>query len=363
MQQPFERPSRRTVLSAVATAAAALAIETKPAAAQGAGGWTRAAPFPRPLSEVYGTSSGARLYVFGGLDRGIVPAGFSYVYDSVSDTWTKNRDMPRAVHHTAQSELNGKLYLFGGFAVSGTSTPGWLPTTFAYEYDPAGDAWRPLAPMPTPRGGAVSVSYNGKLYVIGGAGMHPGQSPAPLAFTGSVHRALGTVEEYDPQTNRWRTLQTMPTPRNHISAAAALGGKIYVIGGRVGSIFMQGADNTDLVEVYDPQTDQWGALLARMPSARSGGGFGVYKGKIYAGGGEYRTNSLVGAFKALEAYAPATDSWTTLSPMPLARHGCAAGFIGNKLHFVGGDIQSSDVFGIPSASPFHDVFEVAEPNG
>jgi hypothetical protein len=53
-------------------------------------------------------------------------------------------------------------------------------------------------------------------------------------------------------------------------------------------------------------------------------------------------------FKAVEAYDPASNSWSVMPPMPVSRHGLAAGAIGNKLILVGGDVQSSgtgvDVF-------------------
>ena len=74
----------------------------------------------------------------------------------------------------------------------------------------------------------------------------------------------------------------MPTPRNHMGVGA-VNGKIYVIGGRVGSAFISLASDISLVEVYDPATDVWGPPGARMPTARSAVASGVYDGKIYCG--------------------------------------------------------------------------------
>ena len=322
--------------------------------------WSRAAPLPEPLEEVYGAAANGKLYVFGGIDQGVIPMGRVYEWDSASDHWTKKQDMPRPAHHTAQAELNGKIYVVGGFKASNTDKPGWLPIDNAWEYDGSADSWKPLANMPTPRGAGAAVVFNGKILVIGGAGMHPGVAPLPIGFIGAAHRSLDTVEEYDPATNSWRALSPMPTARNHMAGVGAVGGKIYVIGGRVGSVFERDADNTDLVEVYDPAADSWGALKARMPTPRSGGGFGVYGGKIYVGGGEFRNSQMLGAIRSLEAYDPANDSWTILPVMPVPRHGNTAAFIGNRLHFAGGDIQSSDLFGFSIATPEHDVFEVRD---
>ena len=81
--------------------------------------------------------------------------------------------------------------------------------------------------------------------------------------------------------------------------------------------------------------------MAKMPTARSGGGWATYGGKIYVGGGEVATNSLVGAFRALEAFDPASNSWAILPSMPMPRHGVAGAMIGNKLHLVSGMITSA----------------------
>ena len=67
----------------------------------------------------------------------------------------------------------------------------------AYAYDPATDRWtRDRARCPRPRGAAAAVALNGRLHLIGGAG-------APAMERASV----GWHEVYDPQTDRWTTLQ------------------------------------------------------------------------------------------------------------------------------------------------------------
>src|SRR5258706_12344407 len=82
--------------------------------------------------------------------------------------------------------------------------------------------------MPTTRGGGVAGVVNGKIYVIGGAGPMPDASP-PVIRPRQPQRSLGTVEEYDPATNKWRARAPMPTPCNHMGGEA-VNGKIYVIG-------------------------------------------------------------------------------------------------------------------------------------
>ena len=76
-----------------------------------------------------------------------------------------------------------------------------------------------------------------------------------------------------------------------------------------------------------------------MPTPRSGGGAATYNGKIYIGGGELQNRQLNAAFRALEAYDPASNTWDVLPSMPSARHGNAMGFLGNKLHVVRGKME------------------------
>ena len=119
----------------------------------------------------------------------------------------------------------------------------------------------------------------------------------------------------------------------------------------------------DTMEAYDPATNLWGVVKDRMPTPRSGGGAATYNGKIYVGGGELQNRQLAAAFRALEAYEPASNTWDVLPSMPSARHGNAMGFIGNKLHVVSGKMEgggANDMAGTdhPYATASHDVLEI-----
>ncbi len=333
----------------------ALLVAARPAGAQAPGRWVRLAPFPEPAEELYGAAAGGKLYVFGGLATGWIPRGLVYEYDPATDRWRKKRPMALPSHHVAVVELNGKIYAFGGFVPPASGPPAWVPIDNAWEYDPGADTWKALAPMPTRRGSPVAASVGGKIYVIGGVSTHPGSSE-PAVHPARPHRALATVEEYDPATDTWRARSPMPTARNH-AAVGAVNGKIYVLGGRLGAAFISVASNTDVVEEYDPATDQWGAVRARMPTPRSAVAWGVHGGRIYVAGGEYQDGRLMATFRALEAYEPATNRWTVLPQLPVPRHGLAGAVIGNRLHLVSGDVQSAGIPGMHLHSEAHYAFE------
>jgi N-acetylneuraminic acid mutarotase len=142
----------------------------------------------------------------------------------------------------------------------------------------------------------------------------------------------------------------------------AVNGKIYVIGGRLSSAFIIGyPGNVNLVQAYDPATDSW-ATRSPMPTARSGLNTATLNGVIYAAGGEVQDEKSLTAFRAFEAYHPASDTWWSLPSMLLPRHECIMAAVGNRIHVAGGSVQSAIVpgpKGVVFETDAHEAFEVA----
>jgi N-acetylneuraminic acid mutarotase len=327
-----------------------------PAVHAQAGKWAGLAPFPEPHEEVMGQSANGKMYIFAGLVSAPIwqPVGMVYEYDPAANTWLKKKPMALPAHHIAVTEYNGKIYVFGGFVGVQAGLAAWVPVNNSFVYDPANDTWKALAPMPTKRGAAVAAVVGEKIYVIGGATTAPGETN-PAIHPTYPQRVVGTVEEYDPETNTWRTRNAMPTPRNHTSAGV-VNGKIYVIGGRIGAAFIAASSNLSNVEAYDPAADKWSPPLAKMPTARSGLVAGVYQGRIYTAGGEWQDPNQQTTYRAFEGYDPATNTWAVLPPMVLARHGVAGGVIGNRFYAISGDVQSSGT-GVAVSTASVDAFE------
>ena len=224
----------------------------------GAARWTRLAPIPEPNEERNGVVAGGKLYLFGGNPVGLMgtPPGAVWEYDAAGDKWTKKKNMPLAAHHVAVVENGGKIYVFGGGVQKQAGGPSYVPVNNAWEYDPAADSWKALAAMPTARLAAVAASAGGKIYVMGGAGNYKardGQSLEP----NQPHRVFDINEVYDPATNTWAGKQVLPTPRSAMFAGV-VNGKIYLIGGRVGTAFATTGSVTDIVEEYRSRDRQMG---------------------------------------------------------------------------------------------------------
>lgn len=195
------------------------------------------------------------------------------------------------------------------------------------------DFWLPVASMPTARRALAAVTLNGKIYAVGGD-------------LGSSATVIGTLEIYDPVANTWTTGAPMPTARSYLAAAVA-NGKIYAVGGL-------SASNTSLstVEVYDPATNAWSTLTS-MPTARLALAAAGVNGRIYAFGGIANWPTNLAPTTILEVYNPTTNSWTSSTtpvckgcvpgpaPMPgVAGSGIsylAAAVANGKIYAVGGD--------------------------
>src|SRR5262249_16807858 len=248
------------------SAAAAPVVTATPALAEApaptpANPWTMAAPFPEASEEVLSATANNKLYVFAGLAPVWKPKALVFEYDPASNQWGKKKPMKLASHHVAFTSLNNKIYAFGGFVLPQSGPPAWEPVNNAWEYDPATDEWKELAPMPTKRGAATVAAAGGKLYVTGGANALPGVTE-PSIHPARPHNVLATVEEYDPATNSWRTRRSLLLPRNH-HVTAGVGDRIYVICGRVGSAFLsRTSHHLHLLGSFEPPPHP---LTARAP--------------------------------------------------------------------------------------------------
>ncbi|HYV35936.1 MAG TPA: peptidoglycan DD-metalloendopeptidase family protein, partial [Gemmataceae bacterium] len=177
-----------------------------------------------------------------------------------------------------------------------------------YGYDPSTNTWTTLASVPA--GGfhdGGAVAIGSKLYGIGF-----GASPV--------------TEIYDPVSNSWSAGAAMPTPRFY-GAVAEVGGKVYAIGGQdsVGNI-------SGKVEAYDPATNTWVSRAAMLTPRASTTAVSL-NGLIYVFAG---TGANLSDLTAVEVYDPATNTWASKSHMPTIRAGAGAVVLGGKIYVVGG---------------------------
>jgi len=165
------------------------------------------------------------------------------------------------------------------------------------------DTWTSKTPMNEARGGLGVAVVNGKIYAIGGSTV---QTALTSYTSGGI---VGTNEEYNPAANSWINRKPMPTPRARF-ATAVYQNKIYCMGGfsEFSSFTGELQSEVSVIEVYDPATDNW-STISPMPVAGAGLQANVVDDKIFLLGGISNPDACL-------AYDPATDSWTNEKPIP-----------------------------------------------
>jgi N-acetylneuraminic acid mutarotase len=98
------------------------------------------------------------------------------------------------------------------------------------------------------------------------------------------------------------------------------------------------------VEAYDPATDTW-TTVAPMPTGRSWLVAGVVNGLLYAVDGWDGDRTL----PTVEMYDPGGDTWSTKAPLPTARATLAAGMVNGTLYLVGGEDRPDNMVGTVEA--------------
>jgi N-acetylneuraminic acid mutarotase len=280
-----------------------------PPAAQ-LGRWVERASLPIPRTEMaWAVEREGRLHLVGGYAEQRVDRPYHHVYEPVADEWAALAELPRGANHVGVAVLEGRLYAIGGFVEQNRT-----PHAECFLFD--GERWTAIAPLPEAAGAISCVALEGMLHAIGGAVGNSSETRV------SIDRHL----VYDPRADRWGERRPLPLGRDHMGAVAA-GGRVHVIGGRVGTFHT----NSALHHAYDPAADRWEPRTP-LPTPRSGHGAVLYRGRIHCMGGE-GTNRVFGTH---EAYDPASDGWASYAPMRTPRHGTGAVAIGDFIHVAGG---------------------------
>lgn len=224
--------------------------------------------------------------------------------------------------------------------------PNWRAQPSVYWYEPVADRWHKGPDLSQARAEGVAAAVQGKVYLIGG------RVPS-LAGASHFNDHQDTVltEVLDPSNGRWSRLPDAPTARNS-AASAVIDGRIYVVGGRSAQKQADGTlrqVNVATLEVFDPASNTW-MTRTSMPQARGGLAAAAHGGKLYVFGGEQWVPEQK-VFAESWIYDPAMDRWDALPSMPTARHGLGAATLNNRIHLVGGGLR----VGGNAASDVHEV--------
>ncbi|ELU13231.1 hypothetical protein CAPTEDRAFT_136065 [Capitella teleta] len=139
--------------------------------------------------------------------------------------WSQMPDLPDALSLSQLVYVQNQLFVLYEQRYS----------VYVHYYDHTGRAWRPRCQMPEVCVGGGAVSFDNKIFVVGGKSR--------------------SCMQYDPHTDAWVKLQR-PQLESIFSPAVVWKGKILVCGGR----------QADSIEKYDPQSDEWAVWDVKVPT-------------------------------------------------------------------------------------------------
>jgi len=188
---------------------------------------------------------------------------------------------------------------------------------------------------PGPEGLQGPVGATGAVGPIGpqGPGLSAGTMVMSPLSSDPALEALGWAVVGSGRPEGYALHASSPVPSSRVMGAAAIGKKIYVVGG-----YQQGGlgDCLNQNSEYDLSTGTW---TPRQPLSSGGGGRYAHAvvargGKVYVFGGAC---SGVG-ITSTDVYDPVQNSWTSVAPIPGHNHYAAGvGILGDgKLHLVAG---------------------------
>jgi len=163
---------------------------------------------------------GGKIYMVGGSTNGHDGGMVNWFdeYNPANNQWKTLPDAPNARDHFSAAIVGNKLIAAGGRMTDHPNTFGNLVSPVDI-YDFSTGKWSNGASIPTPRAGAMTVSYGSEVILIGGESLAGNQT-------------LSRVEAYNVNTNSWRTLDSLNHGR-HSGGAAIVDGAIHVISGNL----------------------------------------------------------------------------------------------------------------------------------
>jgi Kelch motif len=281
-----------------------------PRGRQLAGSWRPEPSAPSSAPELAAARVGGYVYMVGGQ----TPLGAEKTilrFDPRHGEYRRVGRLPVALDHPVVSAHKGDVVVAGGY-IEGADA-----TNRAWSFTPRTGEIRELPPMRFPRGAAAGAVLGERLYVAGG-----------LLEFGNQYEPRRSLEIYDFERRTWTRGPDMPTPRHHFGATA-LHGRLYFAGGRRPSDLSLSA-----FEEFDPSSESWRRLPSLPVGAGSAGVAAAAGSVIVVGGGEDHRDDHGGnwVLRTVYAYDPGSSRWTRLPDMRKPRHGLAVAVSGGRLY-------------------------------
>lgn len=159
-------------------------------------------------------------------------------YDTVTDTWTAQADLPAPRSAGGLVVIGTELHYFGSLSIDRMTD---IDTHWVLDLtNPV--SWQTRTSFLYPRNHIQGALIDGKVYVPGGQDGHD---------FGGFDVDILTI--YDPVANNWSYGASLPAPRSHAEAGIlVVNERVFMVGGR-----HEGVSTYNNIIEYNPQTDSW----------------------------------------------------------------------------------------------------------
>lgn len=282
-------------------------------------GWTRLADMPAGVAKFGVATLGGKIYVAGGYDT----RQSLMVYDIATDRWSFGPTLLRGTDNVAAVAAGDRLYAIGGEA-----------STALQVFEPVSGKWNAGPTLPRVGFASAAAALGGRLHLVGG-----------WNYSNTASASLASHSVFDLASQSWSSAASLAVARN-AAGAAAIDGRLYVVGGRSPGIRANDQQSLAGMEIYTPAADQWVAA-APMPTARGSLAVVALAGQLYALGGESTPGKVS---DAVERYDPIAQTWSMLPAMPYRSHGLGAVVVGDAIYVMGGFTGAADAVGSESVA-------------
>jgi N-acetylneuraminic acid mutarotase len=270
-----------------------------------------------------------KLYFFGGYTEGVRSSKRCDVFDPMDNSWTRIQDLPSAISHM-NTVLDGRTVWFaGGFK------DGYKGHTIAevWNYDVNKDRYTAAPLLPETRGGGGLALVGRKLHYMGGVKTDRDTDAADHWVLDLDDRAKGSAQ--------WEKAAPMPAPRNQFSTVT-FDGKIYAIGGQFHHDSQQlDQARVDIYDPKSDSWTR-GPELPKGHSHAEGGTF-ISSGRIFVVGRHTTPTGGRKSIDADVLMLESGGEWKAVAKLPMPLSSPAAAIIDGKFIVAGGSPNGRSV--------------------
>lgn len=240
------------------------------------GSWNLIQELPSAITHMNMVLDGRTVWFAGGFKDGYPGHAIAEVwaYDVDLDRYTAAPLLPGARAGGGLAIVDRELHYFGGLMSDrDTDSPDhWVLNLDELENGNA--QWQETTPMPTPRNQFSTVTFQNKIYAIGGQFNHDSQQ-----------LDQPRVDIFDPRTNTWSSGPALPKGHSHAEGATFVhDNKIWMIGGHTTPAGGNKSQDPDILTLAPG--GQW-QKTGELPNPLSSPAAGIINDMLYVAGGAY----------------------------------------------------------------------------